>query len=81
MKTNWGEIKTIQIDEYYKLDPNKINVPIQILITSRERGKTLSITTALWNHVMYKKFRTRISHITHSRRRIRKCLKCVSSQK
>lgn len=70
MKTDWGEIKTVQIDEYYKLNPDKINVPIQIIFGAREIGKTYSIRMELRRRYLYKKYRTRISHITHTRRKL-----------
>ena len=64
MKTDCGEIKTIQIDEY--IIPNAIDM----IIGARESRKISSIVATLWNHIMYKKYRTRISHITHTRRKI-----------
>lgn len=70
MKIDWGEIRTIQIDEYYKLNPDKLGTPIQIIFGARESGKTYSILVELRRRYLYKKYRTRISHLTHTRRRI-----------
>ena len=70
MKTDWGEIRTIQIDEYYKLNPDKLNIPIHIIFGSRESGKTYSIQMELRRRILYRKYRTRISHKTYSRRKI-----------
>lgn len=41
-----------------------------IFVGSREMGKTGAFTQALWEYVFYKIYRTRISHVTHSRRKI-----------
>ena len=41
-----------------------------IFVGAREIGKCGAITEALWNYVMYKKYRTRIPHITHTRRKL-----------
>ena len=53
MKTDCGEIKTIQIDEY--IIPNAIDM----IIGARESRKISSIVATLWNHIMYKKYKVR----------------------
>lgn len=43
---------------------------LKIIYGARESGKTWSWVEKLWEELYYKKYRTRISHITHTRRKL-----------